>query len=357
MLEDEMKETAVAETPQAFLERIGKDSRLIAYSSKEFGTPLDLIDGLTVPNELFFIRSYGPILTNIEPDAWRLKVTGLVEREIEITLDDLKQLPQRTMTAFLECSGNSRSGFEPDTEGTKWSDSAIGNAEWHGVSLSSVLNLAGVKPGAVDVVTQGADLADMQRGLPIDVAMGADVMLVWQMNGAELPRPNGGPVRLLVPGWGGIASTKWIVGLNVIDHAFAGHYNRELYTLITQDEERVRPVREMPVKSVIVSPRPGETVSSGEQTMYGYAWSGYGAIKKVEVSTDGGSHWQEATITHDGGRRSWIRFEHRWAASAGSAILCSRAIDERGLQQPEHALWNVKGYQMNAISHVPITID
>ena len=352
-----MKETAAVETPQVFLKRIGKDSRLIAYSAKEFGTPLDLIDGLTVPNELFFIRSYGPILTTLEPSEWRLKVTGLVEREIELTLEDLKQLPQRTMTAFLECSGNSRSGFEPETEGTKWSDSAIGNAEWHGVSLSSVLNLAGVKPGAVDVVTQGADLGDMQRGLPIDVAMGADVMLVWQMNGADLPRPNGGPVRLLVPGWGGIASTKWIVGLDVIDHAFAGHYNRELYTLITEDEERVRPVREMPVKSVIVSPRPGESVSHGEQTMYGYAWSGYGAIKKVEVSIDGGSHWQEATITHDGGRRSWVRFESQWDATAGPAVICSRATDERGLQQPEHALWNAKGYQMNAVSHVPVIID
>src|SRR6478735_1310820 len=160
MLEDDMKESVAAESPQAFLERIGKDPRLIAYSAKEFGTPLDLFKGLIVPNELFFIRSYGPILTTIEPDAWRLRVTGLVERDLEITLDDLKQLPQRTMTAFLECSGNSRSGFEPATEGTKWSDSAIGNAEWLGVSLSSVLNLAGIKTGAVDVVSQGADLAD-----------------------------------------------------------------------------------------------------------------------------------------------------------------------------------------------------
>ena len=311
-----MKESVAAESPQAFLERIGKDPRLIAYSAKEFGTPLDLFEGLIVPNELFFIRSYGPILTTIEPDAWRLTVTGLVERDLEITLDDLKQLPQRTMTAFLECSGNSRSGFEPDTEGTKWSDSAIGNAEWLGVSLSSVLNLAGVKAGAVDVVHKEPTSKTCSEGFR-RVAMSADVMLVWQMNGADLPRPNGGPVRLLVPGWGGIASTKWIVGLDVIDHAFAGHYNRELYTLITEDDERVRPVREMPVKSVIVSSRPDETISHGEQTMYGYAWSGYGAIKKVEVSTDGGNHWQEATITHDGGRRSWVRFEHRWAASAG----------------------------------------
>lgn len=353
-----MTENAGAiETPQVFLSRIGKDPRLVAYSDKEFGTPLDLIDGLNVPNELFFIRSYGPILTTIEPDAWRLKVTGLVERELELTLDDLKALPQRTMTAFLECSGNSRSGFEPPAEGTKWGDTAIGNAEWHGVSLSSVLALAGVKPGAVDVVSQGADLADMQRGLPIEVAMGPDVMLVWQMNGDALPRPNGGPVRLLVPGWGGIASTKWIVGLDVIDHAFAGHYNRELYTLYTEEHERVRPVREMPVKSVIVSPSPDASVTAGPQTIYGYAWSGYGAITTVDVSTDGGQTWQEAAITHNGGRRSWVRFEHRWKATTGTARLRSRATDERGLQQPEQALWNAKGYQQNAIAEVPIIVE
>src|SRR4051794_1152598 len=101
MPEDDMKETAAAETPQAFLERIGKDPRLITYSAKEFGTPLDLVDGLIVPNELFFIRSYGPILTTLDPEEWRLTVSGLVERELELTLSDLKQLPQRTMTAFL----------------------------------------------------------------------------------------------------------------------------------------------------------------------------------------------------------------------------------------------------------------
>ena len=349
--------SSAVETPQAFLSRIGKDPRLVAYSDKEYGTPLDLVDGLNVPNELFFIRSYGPILTSIEPDAWRLKVTGLVERELELTLGDLKKLPQRTMTAFLECSGNSRSGFEPPAEGTKWGDTAIGNAEWHGVSLSSVLALAGVKPGAVDVVSQGADLADMQRGLPIEVAMGPDVLLVWQMNGEDLPRPNGGPVRLLVPGWGGIASTKWIIGLDVIDHAFAGHYNRELYTLYTEDEERVRPVREMPVKSVIVSPQPEETLSAGSQTVYGYAWSGYGAIKKVEVSTDGGETWHDGVITMDGGRRSWVRFEHHWDAARGTARIRSRATDERGLQQPEHALWNSRGYQQNAIEEVPVNVS
>ena len=118
----------------------------------------------------------------------------------------------------------------------------------------------------------------------------------------------------------------------------------------------MRPVREMPVKSVIVSPLSGDVVAAEPQTIHGYAWSGYGAITAVEVSTDGGETWLPATITHDGGRRSWVRFEHQWTASTGSARLRSRATDERGLQQPEHALWNAKGYQQNAIAEVQVDV-
>jgi len=340
----------------------GKDPRLIAYSPVELGTPLELVDGLTVPNALFFLRSYGAVPT-LDPDAWRLSVTGLVDREIELTLADLKALPQRTMTAFLECSGDSRGRFRPPAQGAQWGNTAVGNAEWTGVSLSAVLDLAGVRPGAVDVVSRGADVvsqgadhAPMWRGLPVEVARAPDTMLVWRMNGEPLPVPHGGPVRLLVPGWGGIASTKWLVGLEVIDHAFAGYFNTEVYVVVTEDGTPVRPVREMPVKSVITTPAAGETVATGRRTVAGYAWSGYGAVATVEVSLDGGATWADAAITLDGGRRSWVRFEHPWDAEPGPAALRSRATDERGLRQPEVATWNARGYQMNAIHEVPVIV-
>lgn len=350
-------------TAEEILTEIGKDPRLIMHGTTTFETPVELMDNFLTPNELFFIRSNGPLSVEIDPAEWRLRVTGLVNQELELSLDDLKAMPSRTITAFLECSGNSRGRFatqNPDlgpAEGTQWGNGAIGNAEWTGVSLLDVLNEAGIQEGAVDVVSQGGDFEEMQRGLPIEVAYDPNVMLVWQMNGKDLPQPHGGPVRLLVPGWGGIASTKWIVGLEVIDHPFAGHYNTESYVVIDPDGRIVRPVWEMPVKSVITSPTPDAELTSGPQTISGFAWSGMAGIAMVEVSTDGGENWAEATITEEAGPLSWVRFEYEWDAQAGTADLASRATDERGLQQPVTAGWNAKGYQMNAIYHVSVTVS
>jgi DMSO/TMAO reductase YedYZ molybdopterin-dependent catalytic subunit len=347
-------------TPAETLAELGKDERLIVNGTTTFETPLDLVDGLLTPNDLFFIRSNGPVSIDIDPAAWRLTVSGLVNQELELSLADLQAMPTRTITAFLECSGNSRGRFGTDpeqVEGTQWGNGAIGNAEWTGVPVSEILDEAGVREGAIDVVSQGGDFEDMQRGLPLEIALDPDVMLVWQMNGEDLPKPNGGPVRLLVPGWGGIASTKWIVGLDVIDHPFGGHFNTESYVIINADGTITAPVTTMPVKSVITSPAPDATVSAGSQTISGFAWSGYAGIAKVEVSTDGGANWAEASIVEEAGRLSWVRFEHTWDAVAGDAVLSSRATDERGLQQPNEVPWNAKGYLMNAIFEVPVTVE
>jgi DMSO/TMAO reductase YedYZ molybdopterin-dependent catalytic subunit len=346
--------------PADVLRSFGKDPRLIPQGTTNFETPLALVDGLLTPNELFFIRSNGPISIDIAPDTWRLKVAGVVTNALELSLADLQGMPTRTITAFLECSGNSRGRFpaEPATvDGTKWGNGAIGNAEWTGVPVVEVLNRAGVKPGSVDVVSQGGDFVEMQRGLPLEVALHPDVMLVWQMNGQALPKPNGGPVRLLVPGWGGIASTKWVVGLEVLDHPFAGHFNTESYVVVDEAGAILRPVTVMPVKSVITSPAPNASVGVGPETIAGYAWSGYGGITKVEISTDGGATWAEARIAQEAGRLSWVRFEHPWEAQVGEVRLRSRATDERGLQQPEQTAWNAKGYQMNAVFEVPVTVN
>jgi DMSO/TMAO reductase YedYZ molybdopterin-dependent catalytic subunit len=346
-------------TPQEVLASLDKSPELIPLGTTNFATPLDLVDGLLTPNGLFFIRSNGPVSIDIPRDEWRLRVSGLVDEAVELSFEDLQGMPTRTITAFLECSGNSRSRFldEPETvEGTQWPNGGIGNAEWTGVSLIDVLDMAGVQEGAVDVVSQGGDFPEMQRGLPIEMAFDPDVMLVWQMNGEDLPAPNGGPVRLLVPGWGGIASTKWIVGLEVIDHPFAGHYNTESYVIINEDGTILRPVREMPVKSVITTPVPNAELSAGEMTVSGFAWSGYAGIDSVVVSIDGGE-WQEASIVEEAGPLSWVRFEYPWTAEAGEHTLRSRATDEVALQQPETVNWNAKGYQMNAVFEVPVIVS
>lgn len=343
-------------TAQELLTGLGKNPDLIQHGTTTFETPVELADTFLTPNETFFIRSNGPVSIDIPTSDWRLSVSGLVNEPLELSFEDVQGMETRTITAFLECSGNSRSRFEPQADGTQWGNGAVGNAEWTGVSLIDILDLAGVQDGAVDVVSQGGDFPEMQRGLPIEVAFDPDVMLVWQMNGEDLPAPNGGPVRLLVPGWGGIASTKWIVGLEVIDRPFDGHYNTENYVFINEDGTIVRPVREMPVKSVITSMAPGAEVTAGEQIVGGFAWSGYAGIARVEISVDG-NDWQEATIVEEAGPRSWVRFEFPWNAEAGDHVLHSRATDQIALQQPESVPWNAKGYGMNAIYEVPVAVS
>ena len=154
------------------------------------------------------------------------------------------------------------------------------------------------------------------------------------MHGADTPAPHRGPVRLIVPGWGTIASTTWIVGLNVIDRAFAGSFNAETYIHVGEYGAIVRPVMVQPVKSAIASTIPEATITAGPQTISGFAWSGYGAVALVEVSTDDGATWAEAQIVEEAAHLSWVRFAYDWDAQAGNVILRSRATDERGLQQP-----------------------
>ena len=335
--------------------RTGKDPRLVPYGDTNLGMPLDLVDGLTVPNELFYVRSNGPTPV-IDPAAWRLGVTGLVSLPLELRLADLEDLPRRSFTAFLECCGNGRSRFRPPTDGTPWANDAVGNAVWTGAPLAAVLDLANLQDGAIDVVAQGADFPAMRRGLPISVARDPDTLLAWEMNGEPLPIAHGGPVRLVVPRWGGIASTKWLVNLEVTDRAFAGPYHTETYVFFTERGEPVAPIREMPVKSVIASPADGATLEAGDQLVAGYAWSGYGRIARVDLSTDDGATWTEAAITHEAGPLSWVRWEHPWSALPGDTRLRARATDERGLTQPETAPWNAKGYVMNAIHEVTVRV-
>ncbi len=346
-----------SDDPAKSLASIGIDQPLIPRGGFNFGTPPDLVTGDNVSNGAFFIRTHGPSAQLDDLSKYSLTVAGHVDSPLTLTLDDLKAMPQRTYQAFLECSGNGRGFFLPAVKGGQWRNDAIGNAEWTGVPLHEVLVKAGVKDGAVDVVSQGGDFPEMQRGLPIDVAMGADTILALQMNGEDLPAPHGGPVRLFVPGWGGIASTKWLIGLTVLDQPFQGDFNVKNYIVIDELGTTLRPVRQMPVSSAIWTPAIGATLKAGQVPVTGYAWSGLGGIAKVEVSTDNGLSWNEATITDDGGELAWSRFEYSWDAAPGSVGLVSRATDDRGTTQPGEAQWNQLGYQYNATQRVPVMVS
>jgi DMSO/TMAO reductase YedYZ molybdopterin-dependent catalytic subunit len=264
-------------------------------------------------------------------------------------------MPQRTLTAFLECAGNGRTRYAPFPDGTPWQNDAAGNAVWSGVPVADVLDRAGIRDGVVDVVAQGGDFPEMRRGLPLAVARDPDTLLVLRMNGEPLSVAHGAPVRLLVPGWAGIASTKWLIELELLDHAFAGFWNSDNYVYWSADGTPLRPVTEMPVKSVIGTPTANAVLSPGPVDIAGYAWSGHGAIAFVEISLDGGRLWRQARLER-AGRRSWVRFRYGWQATPGCHHLMVRASDERGLRQPATALWNGKGYCQNGMHAVDVVV-
>jgi DMSO/TMAO reductase YedYZ molybdopterin-dependent catalytic subunit len=342
-------------SPDELLRRLAKNQRLVPYGGANFGMPLELIEpanGRVVPNDRFFVRSNGPVPV-LDAGTWRLSISGHVEQHLSLGLEDFQRLAPRRLEAFLECAGNGRSRFDPIPPGTPWGNDAIGNAVWEGVSLADVLDLAGVRAGTVDLVAQGADFPEMRRGLPLAVARDPDVMLAWKMNGEPLPAAHGGPVRLLVPGWAGIASTKWLVGLEAIDRPFDGFWNADNYVIWNERGDPLRPVAEMPPKSLIVTPSDGDEVVAGELTVSGWAWSGYGAIQQVDLSADGGETWLAAKL-HPGERHGWRRWDLVWQASPGTHRLRARATDARRLRQPTAAPWNAKGYQMNAMHEITI---
>ncbi|MGH2616449.1 MAG: sulfite oxidase [Thermomicrobiales bacterium] len=344
--------------PEQLLRRLGKDSRHTPYGGANFGTPLGLIDppdGRLVPNDRFFVRSNGPVPV-LDASSWRLNVSGRVRQPLSLSLAELQQLPPRRLEAFLECAGNGRTRFDPVPPGTPWRNDAVGNAVWEGVSLVDVLDLAGIESDVVDIVTQGGDFPEMRRGLPLAVARDPEALVVWRMNDEPLPVAHGGPVRLLVPGWAGIASTKWLIGLEAIDRGFDGFWNVDNYVIWDARGDPLRPVAEMPPKSLIVTPIDGDVVPAGATTIAGWAWSGFGRVATVEVSTDAGQSWCPAML-RESTRRGWRRWERSWPATPGVHRVLARATDERRLRQPAAAPWNAKGYLMNAIQEIAVRVE
>jgi len=323
-------------------------------------TLLEETRGIVTPTPLFYMISRGAaapftLRGNTYPQIadtdYRLRVDGLVNAPIELTLADLKALPNRTLTAFVECGGNSRGRFDPPVTGAQFGNGMASNAEWTGVSLSEVIKLAGgLGAGAVDVMAYGGDADDLKRGFPAMLMDDPDVMVVWEMNGQPLPVAHGKPARLLVPGWAGVTSIKYLVRLEALDKPSDAFLNLQAYRIVDKDDNDLGPVTVMPVKSMIHTPKEGATLQAGPIFIKGFAWSGEGPIIGVEVSTDEGTTWHEARLV-DGTQhpRSWVAFEQPWDAEPGPFALRSRATDAKGNLQPETIAFNKMGQRMNAI--------
>ena len=282
-------------------------------------TDLGSQTGLLTPNDRHFRRNNFPM-----PESW----PGLlIEAGPRLSLSDLERFETRELVVTLECAGNGRGFLNPPVPGEQWGLGAVSTARWGGVRLAQLL--PDLPERAVEIGFEGAD--GFARSLPLEMAHHPDVLLATTMNGEPLPHEHGGPLRLLVPGWYGMASVKWLTAVRALREPFRGHFQVERYVI------EGRPVREMQVRSIITH------ASAGFAS--GYAWSGRGAITAVDLSEDGGSTWYPAQLKDAAPPYGWTRWEATWR---GSTELLARATDSEGNRQPLEQVWNQLGYCNNA---------
>lgn len=293
----------------------------------------------------------------VDAATWKLEIAGSVKSPMTLTLNDLKAMPSKVLTAFIECSGNGRAFFNPKATGAAWTNGGISVAEWTDVPLVTVLDKAGLSDKTVDIVAEGGDSGKVIRGIPKAKALDPDTILAYGQNGEALTHDNGYPVRLVVPGWGGINSIKWIAKITAVDQPFVGFYNNRYYVYETPGLPKT-PVQALGVKSFIARPTADTPVPANTAVMInGFAWSSLGEITKVEVSTDGGQSWHDAELLQPILRWAWVRWQYAWNTPApGTVTLKSRATDKAGNVQPATVAWNRYGYGNNAIQSVSVRI-
>lgn len=331
--------------------------------------PFSSLREFVTPAEGFYVRCHFPI-PEIDAATWRLKVEGAVTSVLELTLPALGQMPQRTVMATLECAGNGRSFLEPKVKGVAWDLGAVGNAEWTGVLLRDVLERAGVKTEATEVILEGADKGELKeapkppgeihyaRSLPLSKAQD-DVLLAFALNGEPLAPSHGFPLRAIVPGWFGMASVKWLDRIVVTSEPFHGYYQSIDYTYWERMDGllTLRPLGEMRVKAQIARPEMHEVIPSGTNyRVHGAAWAGEDDVARVEVSTDGGQSWSAAELTGEPVKHAWRLWQFDWKTpSPGKYQVIARATDSAGKKQPETRIAEYGSYMIN--QWLPIEVE
>ena len=262
--------------------------------------------------------------------GWRLRVRGLVARPGNLAIGDLQRLGDQSVAAVLERAGTGEAS----------------RAVWTGVPLRAVLDRAGVREDAIAVVTRGDD--GHQRTIALRDLPAAGPLLAWARDGEALSSAQGGPIRLIVPGWVAEASVKGVAGLELVDRLPRGR------ALSDPAERRLHPLREMPPRAVILTPGEDDVVPPGVRQIRGQAWSGYAPVERVAVTVDGGATWQDAEIVERAGPRGWVVFRLAWDARPGPATLAARATDAFGLTQPLDVPERARGFLHNAV--IPVRV-
>jgi DMSO/TMAO reductase YedYZ molybdopterin-dependent catalytic subunit len=361
---------------EATLEALPGKQKLIKLSWRppNYETPRDAFASAITPNDRFFVRYH---LAGIPGEAdlanWSLTVGGdAAEREVTLSLADLKKLPASEIMAVCQCSGNRRGLMSPHVPGVQWGVGAMGNATWRGVRLRDVLARAGVQAGAVEVAFRGADgpvldsTPPFRKSIPLDRALDETVLLAWEMNGEPLPIWNGYPLKLVVPGWTGTYWMKHLVRIDVTAKPLANFWMQKAYRVprgmfpverpfTSQENEKTSPITEIVVNSLITSPDDGAQVPAGGFAVSGIAWDGGRGIAGVDVSTDGGATWVAAVLGKDLGRFAFRPWSCAVGAQpAGRIALLARATSGSGASQPAKPLVNPAGYHHNAMASLTL---
>ncbi len=346
---------------------------LLTDRPPQLETPLRYFQTDLTPNDAFFVRWHlAEIPTTVDAQTFRLEISGHVSKPLSLSLADLRtKFEPVSLVALNQCSGNSRSLFEPRVPGGQWGNGAMGNARWTGVRLKDVLDAAGVQPGAVQVGLRGLDeppwpkTPPFEKSLQIDHARDGEVMIAYEMNGQPLPMLNGFPIRLIVPGWFATYWVKALTKVTVLDQPLKTFWMDKAYRIPDNPQanespqhlaEATVPITRMPVHSIFVKPEAGAQLRAGQAyELAGVATDGGSGIRRVEVSEDAGKTWKDAGLGSDLGKYSWRLWRAQWTPPAqGNYRLMVRATTNDGEQQVTE-LWNRSGYQRDVIEHVDVT--
>jgi DMSO/TMAO reductase YedYZ molybdopterin-dependent catalytic subunit len=346
---------------------IGLDE--LAQAARNHGMPLEALRADVTPPGMHYVLVHYDV-PFVDAAAHTIAFEGF-DRPLELALDDLRARPAVTMPITFECAGNGRALFETRAVSQPWLLEAVGTGEWTGTALSPLLREAGVPSATVEVLFTGLDRGieggraqAYERALPLAEAMRDDVLLVYEMNGRPLPPQHGAPLRLIVPGWYGMTHVKWLTRLTVLDQPFDGFQHRGSYLRKTSEEDPGTPVTRMLPRSLMVPPGVPDFatrtrfVRPGPCELLGRAWSGHGAIERVEVSTDGGESWADAELDPPLSEHAWRGWRFTWdAGEPGAHELCSRATDAAGNGQPLEPDWDLLGMANNPVQRMPVVVD
>ena len=330
------------------------------------GMPLEAMTHDTTPVGLHYLVIHWDIPVADEA-TWRVAVEGRVGRSLSLTMDDLRARPRTTMPVTMECAGNGRARLDPRPISVPWLHEAIGTADWTGTSLWPILEEADLADDAIEIVFHGADRGIQGeqeqvygRSLSIEDVRRPEVMLAYEMNGRPLEPQHGFPVRLLVPGWYGMTSVKWLTAIEAVIEPFAGYQQADAYRYQQDGDDPGEPVTRQRVRALMIPPGIPDFltrhryVDGGMVTLSGRAWSGVASVVRVEVGVDG--QWSDAELEPARGDFAWRGWRHEWRATRGEHELACRATDATGQVQPLEQPWNRQGMGVNHVQRVAVTV-